>query len=69
MRAPPPATGPRAAWPGEWPAWQIATASASAAWSDAGGEGRPSSVPTICWTCALAAPPDPHTAIFTAWGV
>ena len=30
-----------------WPAWQMATASASEAWSDTGGCGRPSSAPTI----------------------
>ena len=30
-----------------WPAWQIATARASAVWSDCGGSGRPSRVPTM----------------------
>ena len=30
-----------------WPAWQIATASASEAWSDSGGCDRPSSAPTM----------------------
>src|SRR5204863_360636 len=49
--------------------WQIATASASAAWSGAGASGRPSSIPTILWTCFLSAPPAPHTAILIACGV
>ena len=51
------------------PPWQIATASASAAWSGVGGSGRPSSVPTIFWTCRLPAPPEPQTAILIACGV
>ena len=47
-----------------WWAWQIATASASAA------SARRSSAPgssrrTIACTCALSAPPVPTTAIFT----
>ena len=37
------------------PPWQIATASASAAWSGVGGSGRPSSVPTIRCTWSLPA--------------
>src|SRR4051812_39232933 len=41
------------------PAWQIATASASAACSDAGGSGSPSSVPTMRPTCRLPAEPLP----------
>src|SRR6266516_6945461 len=49
-----------------WPAWQIATARASAAWSDSGGRGRPSSIPTMRWTSRFAAAPFPQTAIFTA---
>src|SRR5262249_26047434 len=60
-----PAAGPAPA----WLAWQIATASASAVWSECGGSGRPRIDPTMRWTWSLAAAPAPHTAIFTAWGV
>ena len=51
------------------PPWQIATASASAAWSGVGGSGSPSRVPTIRWTWSLPAPPEPQTAILIACGV
>src|SRR4051812_58466 len=49
--------------------WQIASASASAAWSDTGGLSSPSSAATIRCTCSLPARPLPHTASFTACGV
>ena len=49
--------------------WQIATARASAAWSASGGSGNDSSAATIRWTCSLGAPPCPHTACLTCWGV
>src|SRR5436305_1903072 len=55
--------------PATVPAWQIATANASAAWSGAGGSGSPSRVATIRWTCPLSAEPEPQTAFFTACGV
>ncbi len=50
-------------------AWQIATASASAAWSGRGSSLSPSSVWTIRWTCCLPARPEPQTAPLTCWGV
>ena len=50
-------------------AWQIATASASAAWSGLGSSGSASSVWTIRWTCSLPALPEPQTAALTCWGV
>ncbi len=76
MAAPPPgASGARSAVReteiicGDWEAWQIATARASAAWSDAGTAVRPSRAATMCWTWSLSAPPLPQTDIFTACGV
>src|SRR4051812_8929406 len=52
-----------------WLTWQIATASASAAWSGRGGSGSESSVWTIRPTWSLSARPVPHTAPLTCWGV
>src|ERR1039458_1362262 len=49
--------------------WQIATASASAAWSGAGGESKPSSAATMRATCSLSARPLPQTEDLTACGV
>ena len=54
---------------GAWLAWQIATASASAAWSGVGSSGSESSACTIRPTCSLAARPLPQTAPLTCWGV
>ena len=54
---------------GDCEAWQIATASASAACSEAGTVGSPSSAATMCLTCSLSAAPVPQTDIFTACGV
>ncbi len=49
-------------------AWQTATASASAAWSEAGGRSSRSDATTIRCTCVLSARPKPHTVIFTSAG-
>src|SRR5207247_1513240 len=54
---------------GAWLAWQMPTASASAAWSASGPAGSESSTWTIRVTCALAARPLPQTAPLTCWGV
>ena len=50
-------------------AWQIATASASAAWSGRGSSSSASSVWTIRCTWSFAARPEPHTAPLTCCGV
>ena len=50
-------------------AWQIATASASAAWSGRGGASSPSSIWTIRATWSLSARPDPLTAYLICCGV
>ena len=50
-------------------AWQIATASASAAWSGFGSSCSISSVWTIRCTWSLAARPEPQTAALTCCGV
>src|ERR1700683_2475843 len=50
-------------------AWQMATASASAAWSGRGSSASPSSVLTIRATWSLGARPLPQTAPLTCWGV
>ena len=63
-----PATAAAAA-NGAWLAWQMATASASAAWSGRGGSGSESSAWTIRATWPLSARPVPHTAPLTCCGV
>ena len=50
-------------------AWQIATASASAAWSGFGSSGERSRDWTMRWTWSLAARPEPQTAALTCCGV
>ena len=50
-------------------AWQMATASASAAWSGVGGDGSASSAWTMRLTCSLSARPLPQTAPLTCCGV
>ena len=63
-----PATAAAAA-SGAWLAWQMATASASAAWSGRGGSGSESSAWTIRATWPLSARPVPQTAPLTCCGV
>ena len=50
-------------------AWQIATASASAAWSGLGSAASDSSAWTMRCTWSFAARPEPQTAALTCWGV
>ena len=50
-------------------AWQIATASASAAWSGRGRSVSDSSAWTMRWTWPLSARPEPHTAPLICCGV
>src|SRR5262245_5343005 len=49
-------------------AWQMATASASAAWCGFGGSASPRIALTMLCTCAFSARPYPHTACFTLAG-
>ncbi len=50
-------------------AWQIAIASASAAWLGRGGDSRLRSTWTIRATWSFSARPEPQTACLICWGV